>query len=138
MKEIKLRYVGKNLSGKLFIKIFTIQQIEEYEVFRWIKENNIVLSSVKRNRHSGVKDKNGKEIYENDIVKGFYYIFPDDTENENPKKLKILGTIKFINGTFFIRNEINPNIPLAFSDYNIEIIGNIHETPELLESKNES
>jgi len=73
-------------------------------------------------KFTGLTDKNGKEIYEGDIVK----------RNDNVVKCvfyneKFAGFYtKFSNGAGFID-------PLTYAtDRQCEIIGNIYETPELL------
>ena len=45
---MKIQYIGRNLSGVMFQKTFTIVEIEQNEVFQWIKKNDIVPSSIKR------------------------------------------------------------------------------------------
>jgi hypothetical protein len=45
---IKIRYTGRNLIGDVYSKVFTIEEIEQGNVFNWIKENNIVQSSIKK------------------------------------------------------------------------------------------
>lgn len=70
---------------------------------------------------SGLKDKNGKEIYEEDIVKfsvddGFNYCI-----NE-------IGTVIYNNGAFYVGDFLLSDIESA----DIEVIGNIWEDSELL------
>ncbi len=79
------------------------------------------LKMVSIMQFTGLKDRNGKEIYEGDIV--LHPAYPDPF------------IIKFITCSFgacemgenFILDTIAPQI--------CEIIGNIHENPELLEDR---
>ena len=78
-------------------------------------------------QYTGLKDKNGKEIYEGDIV-----MAKDD--------VSILYVVKFgqymySDACFFLQEISDTNPPLRFFSRGIdqtEIIGNIHENPELI------
>lgn len=65
---------------------------------------------------TGLKDKNGKEIFEGDVVK--YW--------EN------IGYIEFYQGSWVINWNDGSLFDLYDNENNLEIIGNIHEHPELL------
>lgn len=79
------------------------------------RDENIILM-----QSTGLKDKNGKEIFEGDIV----------------KCSGLLGTIELFKAMWicsFVR--YNNNQKVGFFAQEIEVVGNIYENPELLEEK---
>jgi uncharacterized phage protein (TIGR01671 family) len=80
---------------------------------------------------SGLTDKNGKDIYEGDIVVCFY-----DFAVENGQYIKkrdfALEEIQFVGGGFHTSIEDDMCINQWIDESNeIEVLGNIHENPEL-------
>lgn len=76
---------------------------------------------------TGLKDKNGKEIFEGDVVRQVRT--QPTTENET-----ITGVVTMIEGTWLIMNDCEQLASKLWSETDEnEIIGNIYENPELLE-----
>jgi len=77
-------------------------------------------------QYTGLKDKNGKEIYEGDLINGC------DVAVEYTKV-----TIEWFNGGFAMMGHQKPNKwiegRLDTPEFECEVIGNIYENPELLE-----
>ena len=81
---------------------------------------------------TGLLDRNGKEIYELDIVRTFYgkiavvmYLDGSFKLFTNTTDFKPIGTV--------IGQNVEENYLGYFFQENIEIIGNIYENPELLQ-----
>jgi uncharacterized phage protein (TIGR01671 family) len=77
-------------------------------------------------QYTGLKDKNGKEIYEGDMVLMKKQHRSWHTVNE------LSGVVEFDNSLQYIVSHKSDWIDLANYDYELEVIGNIYETPELL------
>ena len=84
----------------------------------------------------GEKDKNGKDIYEGDIIERKYYHNNPPSKRPKVKFILVKMVVVFSGGSFHLDNGKYDG-----SDYgttinerwnNMEILGNIYETPELL------
>ena len=100
--------------------------IQDYE----IKEDRIELNTCASpevipetiGQYTGLKDKNGKEIWENDIVEITRECIYEQ------------GIIVLKNGCFFIKTKENllALYNCELNNYKVKVIGNITDNPELL------
>ena len=123
MREIKFRawdklnyrFLSMPLVGIDFendcVNSYEIEQISDTEY----KTVQNVCYSYELMQYTGLKDKNGVDIYEGDIVKGNY--------------LKGIGVVEW--NDKFCKFDISHKINITPSD-EFEVIGNIYENPELL------
>lgn len=126
MREIKFRTWAFNkmqypdnggdvfirINGETCICLDTGEWKKGYNV-SFDKYNDIILM-----QYTGLKDKNGKEIYEGDII---------NKDNNSPYSYEVF----FDNGCFFVKT-INYGLKRLGFFVDIEVIGNIYENTELL------
>lgn len=89
---------------------------QEDKIYRFSHELELMQAT-------GLKDKNGVEIYVGDIA--------DITDYKNGNEFR--GAISFKNGSYVVESNIATHY--RFIDYDIEIIGDIYQNPELLEGE---
>ena len=103
---------------------FSYSYVELYDPKTGL-ETEASFDEIKLMQYTGLKDKNGKEIYEGDIVK--FRI-----------KNLIVGFDTAYSGYYFLENDATAGFLMYGPFYQrnsseCEVIGNIYENPELLE-----
>ena len=109
MREIKFRAIVPEKNAKIHFTLadllddkFTNREI----LWPWLRAGN------KPDEYTGLKDKNGKEIYEGDII-----------SSESSDAIAVVSK----DGKYFMAND--RRLTVVYSDS--RIIGNIYENPEL-------
>lgn len=87
-----------------------------------IEHHNVVPATL--GQYTGLQDKNGNRIFEGDIVRG---------RDALEKGLVVEGYIDHQYGSFCIVGDLMTHF--RWLDYEVEVIGNIHDNPELIGGK---
>lgn len=131
MREIKFR--GLNFGGVWYYS--DKSSLSEFFLLVEAKDSSPIIIKHTIGQYTGLKDKNGKEIYEGDIFQ---------CKEREVGKRDMIGEVYFSEGGFRIKYKyLNPkegerndyflnNSIGGDSAERIEVIGNIYENPELI------
>jgi|WetSurSiteA1Bulk_404760.scaffolds.fasta_scaffold35536_3 uncharacterized phage protein (TIGR01671 family) len=113
MREIKFRAWHLKEHKMLYAK--------SWAILRWQEEERQPIDIM---QFTGLRDKNGKEIYDGDILRQYLKI--------GGKKLKRIGFVEYESGSFLFSKEGRDSYYVGNQFCIFEVIGNLYENPELL------
>ena len=119
MREIKFRGMPKMTDRQAMVFGWGCHTDENERKFIIVSPDEFIqVENIQQ--YTGLKDKNGKEIYEGDIAKGGEVIYQ----------------VGFNLGTFELQKDKKAvGIGLVDTEESLEVIGNIYENPELRRDK---
>ena len=114
--EIKFRAWDKTEKMMCYVSLIDFENSTCVLIYptKTYKEEDKSFSEVKLMQYTGLKDKNGKEIYKGDILK-------------TPRGI---GRVFLRLGCWFVENQEELGY---FPQFELEVIGNVYENPKLLE-----
>ena len=132
MREIKFRAKVENEDGIIELKIVSrLTMFSGGGLYYAYCENDDYeyrLDPSDLMQFTGLKDRNGKEIYEGDIIKYHYFYFADGSEIEKEHVCSVKYDDSFANFDAMDKE----GFAHFLGNASIEVIGNIYENPELL------
>jgi uncharacterized phage protein (TIGR01671 family) len=128
MREKKFRARAKTLD-KRWVYGSYIQKDDEAFIYDWENKWEVPVDISTVGQYTGLKDKNGKEIYEGDIIEY------DTDFMGKPDNDELRYQVTFSNGSFVLAS-----LDTGYDDYRVvylhnlgfSVIGNIYENPELV------
>ena len=142
MREILFRGKTRTTEGKKWVYgyLYKVKSFfsEDYQYF--IKNTHLQEFSVDEEtigQYTGLKDKNGKEIYEGDILRyeggGIYRVVFDEMMIMCPQDNIEMPSPGYYG--ILIGDKTKELCPLGVTQRLAKVIGNIHDNPELLGSE---
>ncbi len=134
-REIKISYLWQD-GDKRIEKIYNLSQIEAGDHYSDMSDCPFLKNYrvIARRQYTGLKDKNGKEIYEGDILdSGFACKYSVNWHKDNCCFVG-RGNMGDRYGAYTLKISVGCGADKKKFKEDIEIIGNIYENPELLEA----
>lgn len=134
MREIKFRFWDANTKVMDYDRRYIPWADEEISVDAFFDTSEEPSESAWL-QYTGLKDRDGIEVYEGDVLK-VYELSRYDSEY---REVEYTSPVEYVDYGFLVTEPCKTQVPLAcfgFKDsdplFEIKVIGNIYENPELL------
>ena len=129
-REIKFRAWEKGTQDMVYWKRLVMKPDVLIDIFDGDKQFELM-------QYTGLKDKNGKEMYEGDIVRFYFEATSfDGGEYDTDYATEMIDDVYFEDGCFWVRLLNEPQHGSAYlyrHNKHCEVIGNIYENANLME-----
>lgn len=132
----RVGHYGEDLERQLELQGFSEDEIEQFEDDWCLEEGDdwFNFDADEIEQCTGLKDKNGKLIYEGDIINQVRYNAPYSSKRKS-KNIKCIVKWDDLRLCYYFDN-IEKEMDFIYFNINepndVEVIGNIHKNPELL------
>ena len=116
VKERIIKFRAWDVDGEQWLREDQFLIYPNGTVEAWIEKD--IVKNTELTQFTGLRDKNGKEIFEGDVVK-----------DSTPFTTETVGEVVYEGAQFCLDDEYGT--PMHYGD-NYKVIGNIYENPELL------
>lgn len=136
MREIKFR--AWNTKQEFMDTAWLIDW--EHGIVCHSKHNKSTIEDCVIMQYTGLKDKNEREIFEGDLID--FYDFWDEITGGYAEGKSRVGKVEYIGTGFFVTDIKDEEYEsdlflLKINDDELEVVGNIHENPDLLNTHSE-
>ena len=132
MREIKFRVWDserKRMSLPFKLDGFTIFFTDDTIPFQFLSDTN----RFKIMQYVGFSDKNGKEIYEGDILRTTMTLVWDLYLDNDIEETEVITTVVEYQPPKFTQRRFDDGLLYTFDMEDFEVIGNIYENPEVID-----
>lgn len=135
MKKREILFRGKTYDTREWVYGFLIydeiQNMSLPHIGYLFRGDDVDVAQVRPStvgQYTGITDKNDVKIFEGDIIRSTY--------NDKPSGPDCgIGPVSFYMGMWYVEGDINNSLYDIDPCNELEVIGNIHDNPELLEEE---
>lgn len=125
-REIKFQLIWSD-GSTMAKQVVTLDEMISGLTFPLVKKKKLPL--IAKRQFTGLKDRDGVEIYEGDIIESEFHA-PD----ESYPAIGVVNWCELDCAQWLVKDDFGENDPLQDWYNDCKVIGNIHQNPELLKN----